>query len=76
MEVSDRAERLLALVLLQHMKGSPQRDKVLQLSLAGFTNTEIADLLDTTSAVVAQSLYEGRRRVTGSASKKKRRPGH
>jgi DNA-directed RNA polymerase specialized sigma24 family protein len=32
------------------------------LSLAGFTNTEIADLLQTTTAVVAQSLYEGRRK--------------
>ena len=76
MEASDRAERLLALVLLQQMKGSPQRDKVLQLSLAGFTNTEIADLLETTSAVVAQSLYEARRGVTKSASKKNRRRGH
>jgi len=61
METQDRTERLLALVLLQHMKGSSQRDKALQLSLAGFTNTEIADLLQTTAAVVAQSLYQVRR---------------
>jgi hypothetical protein len=34
-----------------------QREKIGQLNLAGFTNVEIADLLDTTAAVVAQSLY-------------------
>lgn len=57
MEAHDRTERLLALMLLQQMKGSSQADKALQLNLAGFSNTEIADLLQTTSAVVAQSLY-------------------
>lgn len=61
MEAPDRTERLLALILLQQMKGLSQRDKALHLSLAGFTNTEIADLLQTTAAVVAQSLYQGRR---------------
>ncbi|TAK02989.1 hypothetical protein EPO44_07825 [bacterium] len=61
MEAPDRTERLLALILLQQMKGSSQREKALYLSLAGFTNTEIADLLQTTAAVVAQSLYQGRR---------------
>jgi DNA-binding NarL/FixJ family response regulator len=72
MEVSDRTERLLALILLQQMKASPQRDKILQLSVAGFSNTEIADLLQTTSAVVAQSLYEVRRGATrrGRASRR------
>ncbi len=68
MVVQDRVESLLALILLHHMKGSPQRDKAVQLSLAGFSNTEIADLLQTTSAVVAQFLYEVRR----YASKRKR----
>jgi len=61
MEAQDRTERLVALMLLQQMKGSSQRDKALQLSLAGFTNTEIANLLQTTAAVVAQSLYKVRR---------------
>lgn len=63
MEGPDRTELLLALILLQQMKGSSQRDKALHLSLAGFTNTEIADLLQTTAAVVAQSLYQVRRQV-------------
>ena len=73
MEVSHRAERLLALVLLQQMKASPQRDKILQLSLAGFTNTEIADLLQTTSAVVSQSLYAARRGPSRRATRKNRK---
>jgi len=64
----DRSERLLALILLNQMKGVPQRDKINQLSLAGFTNVEIADLLQTTSAVVSQVLYEARKssRKTGT----------
>jgi predicted transcriptional regulator len=61
MESLERVERLLALTLLQQMKGSPQREKALQLSLAGFTNAEIADLLQTTAAVVSQVLYTARR---------------
>ena len=58
----DRVERLLALLLLQQVKAAPQREKALHLSIAGFTNTEIADLLQTTAGVVAQSLYEARRK--------------
>lgn len=61
MPSEDRAEKLLALLLLQQLKAAPQREKALHLSLAGFTNTEIADLLQTTAGVVAQSLYEARR---------------
>jgi DNA-directed RNA polymerase specialized sigma24 family protein len=56
MESRGRIERLLALILIQQMKGS-QREKALQLNLAGFSNAEIADILQTTSAVIAQSLY-------------------
>ena len=66
----DRSERLLALLLLQQLKGVSQGEKALQLSIAGFTNTEIADLLDTNSAVIAQVLYLGRRKPK---SKKKAR---
>jgi len=62
MAQEDRVEKLLALLLLQQLKGAPQREKALHLSIAGFTNTEIADLLQTTAAVVSQSLYEARRK--------------
>ena len=70
MSNADRSERLLALLLLQQMKGASQRDKALQLSLAGFSNTEIADMLETTSQVIAQSLYEVRR---GSGKRSRKR---
>lgn len=56
----DRQERLLALILLAMMKGSPQREKISQLNLSGFSNVEIADILETTAAVVSQELYAAR----------------
>jgi DNA-binding NarL/FixJ family response regulator len=60
-ELRDRTERILAILLLESMKGSSQREKAVRLSLAGFTNFEIADLLQTSTAVVAQHLYEARK---------------
>jgi DNA-directed RNA polymerase specialized sigma24 family protein len=59
----ERTERLLALILLHQMGDASQQKKIVELNLAGFSNTEIADLLDTTTAVVAQSLYTARRRA-------------
>jgi DNA-directed RNA polymerase specialized sigma24 family protein len=59
---TDRIEKILALLLLHNLKGMPQRDKAVQLSLAGFSNVEIADLLQTSAAVVAQYLYEVRKK--------------
>jgi len=64
---SDRVERLLALLLIQQAK--TQREKIVQLNVAGFTNTEIADLLQTTSGVVNQVLYAARK---GKKSNKKK----
>ena len=64
----NRTELLLALLLLQQMKGASQRDKALQLNVAGFSNLEIANLLETTTATVSQVLYEARK------GKKPRRP--
>jgi hypothetical protein len=58
----DRIERLLALLVVQGMKGATQADKALQLSLAGFTNVEIGDLLQTTQGVIAQNLYAARKK--------------
>jgi DNA-binding CsgD family transcriptional regulator len=59
--IQDRAERLLAILLLESMKGASQREKAVRLSLAGFTNVEIADLLQTSAQVVAQHLYASRK---------------
>jgi DNA-directed RNA polymerase specialized sigma24 family protein len=58
-EISDRVERLLALLLIQQLR--TQREKIVQLNVAGFTNTEIADLLETSAGVVASVLYETRK---------------
>jgi hypothetical protein len=57
-----RTEKILALLLLQGMKGATQAEKALQLSVAGFTAVEIADLLQTNAAVVHQNLYAMRKK--------------
>jgi predicted transcriptional regulator len=71
-------ERLLALILLHSLKGSSQQDKIAQLSVAGFSNLEIANLLQTTAAVVAQSLYAARRQqpVRSRSARKPKRRAH
>jgi hypothetical protein len=58
---TDRIEKLLAILLIQTMKGAPQRDKAVQLSYAGFTNIEIANLLEMTTQSVANCLWEARK---------------
>jgi DNA-directed RNA polymerase specialized sigma24 family protein len=65
----DRTERLLALILIEQIKGATQRDKAQKLNLAGFSNLEIADILQMSSFNVAQVLYLARQ----EASSKKRR---
>lgn len=57
----ERVERLLALLLIQNMKGATKQEKAIQLNLAGFSNVEIADILQTSGQVVAQLLYVSRR---------------
>ena len=61
-EDSDRIEKLLALLLIQNMKGATKADKAHQLSVAGFTPVEIADMLDTRAAAVHQLLHVARKR--------------
>ncbi len=58
---TDRSDKILALVLLNSIRSAPQQEKIVQLNLAGFSNLEIANLLQTTAAVVAQSLYAARK---------------
>ena len=57
----ERVERLLALLLIQNMKTANTTAKARELSIAGFTNVEIADILGTTAAVIGQSLYAARK---------------
>lgn len=59
-ESTDRLERLLALLLVHTMKGT-QAEKAIELSVAGFTNVEISNLLQTTQGVIAQYRYAARR---------------
>jgi hypothetical protein len=59
---SDRIEKLLAMLVVQNMKGATQADKALQLSIAGFTNVEIGNLLQTNPAVIASNLYAERKK--------------
>ena len=73
MQVTDRTERILALVLVNQMKGASQREKIIQLNLAGFTNVEIADILQAKTAVVAQELYAARK-TKGRRARKKPTP--
>ena len=61
-DLTDRTDKILALVLLQGMKGATQAEKAAQLSIAGFTAFEIADLLGTSTAVVHQHLYATRKK--------------
>jgi DNA-directed RNA polymerase specialized sigma24 family protein len=67
-ETPDRVERLLALLLVREVK--TQREKIVQLNVAGFTNTEVADLLQTTSAVVNSELYAARKGKKRNPKKK------
>jgi hypothetical protein len=59
-ESTDRIERLLALLLVHTMKGT-QAEKAIELSVAGFTNIEISNLLQTSQGVVAQYRYNARK---------------
>jgi len=70
MPVVDRSERLIALLLLEQMKDSPAHEKARRLSIAGFTNSEIADLLETNSAVIASTLYQARQKPKKKGKKK------
>ena len=70
MAETTRTERLLALILLALQKPVSEREKAHTLNLVGFSNLEIADLLETTSAVVSQHLYVARRKPRRKATRK------
>lgn len=66
MEKNDRVEFLLALILLGQNKSAPMREKIILLNLAGFSNVEIADILQTTSNFVAKTLSENKKKRISS----------
>jgi DNA-binding CsgD family transcriptional regulator len=65
------SDRIAAFAMLDGMATASQAQKCLRLALIGFTNAEIAEMLQTTPAVVGQSLYTERKklRTTSRAGK-------
>jgi len=61
-KADEHIENLLVLILLNSLKGARLSDKALQLSLAGFSNVEIANFLQTSAQVVANALSEERKK--------------
>jgi|GEM_PF-2435807 len=69
MNNNERIETLLALILIRSFKDEPIVEAASALSIAGFTNVEIADILQTSPQTVTQLLYEKRKKT-----KSQRRP--
>ncbi len=56
------SDRIAAFMMLDGMNQASQAQKCLRLALVGFTNAEIAEMLQTTPGVVGQSLYTERKK--------------
>ncbi len=73
--MTDRVEKLLTMLLLEQLGAASQSRKIDVLLRAGFKNAEIATLLGTTPAVVAQTAYaskKGKTKIGRNASAKAR----
>lgn len=57
------SDRIAAFMMLDAMGPATQAQRAVRLSLVGFTNAEIAEMLQTTTPTVAQSLYLDRKRL-------------
>jgi hypothetical protein len=57
------ADRIAALTMLDGMKEATQAQKTLRLWIVGFTNAEIAVMLQTSTAVVSTNLYNERKKA-------------
>ncbi len=56
-----RVEDILVVLLLNSMKSSTITEKATQLNLAGLSNIEIADFLETSPQVIANALSASRK---------------
>ena len=54
--------RLTRIVALAAVKGESQKDKILTLTAAGFTASEIAELLGTTANTMSVTVYQSKRK--------------
>jgi len=66
---ADKVEGLLVAILLQLMKGATNVQKILQLSVVGYTNVEIANFMQLSSGAVNQAIYVAK---TGAKKTKKK----
>jgi hypothetical protein len=57
------ADRIAAFTMLDRMESASQAQKCVRLSQVGFTNPEIAEMLQTTPGVVASNLYAERKKA-------------
>ncbi|KPJ56976.1 hypothetical protein AMJ49_02945 [Parcubacteria bacterium DG_74_2] len=80
MNNNERIEALLALILIRSFKDENNKvdaenrvDAMEALSVAGFTNVEIANLFQTSAQTVTQSLYERRKKASPRKLQKKSR---
>jgi len=73
-----RSEKILAMMLINQMQQASVGTKAQALSRVGFSNSEIAELLGVTSAVVGQRLYElrgaGKKKRSGQKTVHKKNP--
>ena len=58
----ERIERLLALILVENIKDRKTEDKVKILNTAGFSNIEVAELLNIKPQVVANYLFKSKKK--------------
>jgi hypothetical protein len=65
------SDRIAAFVMLDGMGNASQAHKCVRLSLIGFTNPEIAEMLQTTPGVVASNLYAERKKARTAKARAK-----
>lgn len=68
--MTERVEKLLTMLLLEQLGDTSQNHKIDVLLRAGFKNAEIASLIGTTAAVVAQTAYASKKSKTTKKSGK------
>ncbi len=61
MENTKKIEDLLVLIFLESTKNTSLGEKAKKLTIAGFSHADIARFLDTTPAVIKQSVYMARK---------------
>lgn len=58
---NNKIENLLVLLFLETIKDASIKEKASKLNMAGFSHAEIASFLNSTTAVIKQSVYMGKK---------------